>query len=41
MLYDGKLANNYGPVFGNGVHGGAYKADLGKETQMAVVKKVH
>ncbi|MBK1825534.1 PDZ domain-containing protein [Haloferula rosea] len=28
-LTDGKLAENFGPVFGNGVHNGAYKVDLG------------
>ncbi len=28
-LVDGKLAKSYGPVFGNGVHNGAYKMDLG------------
>ncbi len=29
-LFDGKLARNYGPVFGNGVEGGLYKVDLGQ-----------
>ena len=29
VLADGKLARNYGPVFGNGVVDGAYKLDLG------------
>ncbi len=29
-LTDGRLAPNYGPVFGNGVTGGAYKMDLGE-----------
>ncbi len=28
-LYDGKLASDYGPVFGNGAYAGLYKADLG------------
>jgi membrane-associated protease RseP (regulator of RpoE activity) len=28
-LLDGKLAENFGPVFGNGIHNGAYKMDLG------------
>ena len=28
-LVDGRLAKDYGPVFGNGVHNGAYKMDLG------------
>jgi membrane-associated protease RseP (regulator of RpoE activity) len=29
VLTDGKLARNYGPVFGNGVTNGLYKLDLG------------
>jgi len=29
-LFDGKLARNYGPVFGNGAEGGLYKVDLGQ-----------
>jgi hypothetical protein len=29
-LFDGTLARNYGPVFGNGVDGGLYKVDLGQ-----------
>ena len=29
-LTDGKLDQNYGPVFGNGVHNGAYRIDLGE-----------
>ncbi len=29
-LFDGKLARNYGPVFGNDVEGGLYKVDLGQ-----------
>lgn len=29
VLTDGKLAENYGPVFGNGTRNGAYKLDLG------------
>lgn len=29
-LFDGKLARNYGPVFGNGVEGGLSKVDLGQ-----------
>lgn len=28
VLTDGKVAGNYGPVFGNGERGGAYKIDL-------------
>ena len=31
VLSDGKLSNNYGPVFRNGVVGGSYKIDLGKD----------
>jgi hypothetical protein len=30
-LSDGKLSKNYGPVFRNGVVGGSYKIDLGKD----------
>src|SRR6185312_6174868 len=30
ILFDGKLAEGYGPVFANGTSGGAYKVDLGK-----------
>jgi membrane-associated protease RseP (regulator of RpoE activity) len=29
-LQDGKLAENYGPVIGNGAHAGLYRIDLGK-----------
>jgi hypothetical protein len=36
-LYDGGIAENYGPVFGNGVGGGAYKADLGALVSLAEV----
>ncbi|MBT5017907.1 MAG: PDZ domain-containing protein, partial [Planctomicrobium sp.] len=28
-LIDGKLGKGFGPVFGNGIHNGAYKIDLG------------
>ena len=28
-LTDGRLAEGFGPIFGNGVHDGAYKMDLG------------
>ena len=28
-LIDRDLASNYGPVFGNGIHSGSYKLDLG------------
>jgi hypothetical protein len=31
VLSDGKLSKNYGPVFRNGVVGGSYKIDLGKD----------
>jgi len=37
VLTDGKLARNYGPVFGNGVVGGAYKLDLGAVKSIAHV----
>lgn len=36
-LHDGKLASNYGPVFGNGTVGGIYKADLGRELRVTSV----
>ncbi|MDP4626181.1 MAG: PDZ domain-containing protein [Akkermansiaceae bacterium] len=29
ILTDGKLAENFGPVFGNTIHNGSYKMDLG------------
>ena len=34
-LFDGRLANNYGPVFSNGVAGGMYKVDLGEPVSVA------
>ena len=37
VLTDGKLARNYGPVFGNGVADGAYKLDLGVVASIAQV----
>ena len=37
VLTDGKLAKNYGPVFGNGVTEGAYKLDLGAAKSIAQV----
>ena len=37
VLTDGKLAPNYGPVFGNGVASGAYKADLGAMKRVGTV----
>ncbi len=37
-LFDGKLAEGYGSVFGNGTVGGAYKVDLGKHINVAEIK---
>ncbi len=37
MLHDGQLAENYGPVFGNGVIGGIYKVDLGETIELAEI----
>jgi len=37
ILTDGKLARNYGPVFGNGVADGAYKLDFGAVKSIAQV----
>jgi hypothetical protein len=37
MLADGQLANNYGPVFGNGIQDGAYKMDLGSVQAVAAI----
>lgn len=36
-LVDGKLAQGYGPVFGNGVVNGAYKMALGASTPVAAI----
>jgi membrane-associated protease RseP (regulator of RpoE activity) len=36
-LTDGKLAKNYGPVFANGIHSGAYKMDLGSAKSVAAI----
>jgi hypothetical protein len=36
-LHDGKLAANYGPVFGNGTVAGLYRADLGSLQRISVV----
>ncbi len=36
-LFDGKLARNYGPVFGNGVEGGLYKVDLGQRRDIETI----
>jgi hypothetical protein len=36
-LIDGKLALNYGPVFPNGVHNGAYKINLGEARPVAAI----
>ncbi len=37
VLHDGQLAQNYGPVFSNGVLGGIYKVDLGESVALAEV----
>ena len=37
VLTDGKIANNYGPVFPNGVSGGMYKLDLGESKSIAQI----
>ncbi len=37
VLHDGQLAENYGPVFGNGLSGGVYKVDLGATTELAEI----
>jgi len=39
-LGDGQLANNYGPVFGNGQFGRAYKVDLGDSYEIENVATV-
>ncbi len=36
-LVDGKLGKGYGPVFGNGETGGAYKMDLGKAMPVSAI----
>jgi hypothetical protein len=36
-LGDGKLATNYGPVFGNGIGNGKYKTDLGAPVGIAAI----
>jgi len=36
-LWDGRLAADYGPVFGNGVVGGVYKVDLGAAVTVSAV----
>jgi hypothetical protein len=36
-LFDGKLARNYGPVFGNGVEGGLSKVDLGQRRDIQTI----
>ncbi|MFO0936491.1 MAG: PDZ domain-containing protein [Gemmataceae bacterium] len=38
ILNDGKLAENYGPVFANGTTSGLYKIDLGKPVDIAEIK---
>ena len=37
VLHDGRLAENYGPVFSNNVSGGMYKMDLGKVVTISSV----
>jgi hypothetical protein len=37
-LIDGKLAENYGPVFENGIRSGIYKADLGRAIAIAEIQ---
>jgi membrane-associated protease RseP (regulator of RpoE activity) len=37
LLADGKLVNNYGPIFGNGIQNGAYKMDLGSAQPVAAI----
>ena len=36
-LTDGKLAKNFGTVFGNGIHNGAYKIDVGAVKPIAAI----
>lgn len=36
-LVDGRLSQGYGPVFGNGVHNGIYKMDLGRVQPVTAV----
>ncbi|MFO0902200.1 MAG: PDZ domain-containing protein [Pirellulales bacterium] len=36
-LFDGQLAGNYGPVFGNGIEGGLYKVDLGQHREFNAI----
>ncbi|MGA2501470.1 MAG: PDZ domain-containing protein, partial [Tepidisphaeraceae bacterium] len=36
-LVDGKLAKNYGPIYGNGVQNGLYKLDLGASKAIAQI----
>jgi len=38
VLSDGKLAQNYGPVFPNGVKGARYRIDLGQERTVAEIR---
>ncbi|PHS19041.1 MAG: signaling protein [Blastopirellula sp.] len=38
VLSDGKLAQDYGPVFGNNVSVGVYRIDLGKETSITEIR---
>ncbi len=38
ILGDGKLADNYGPVFSNQIVGGTYKMDLGKDVTISTIR---
>jgi len=40
VLVDGKLAKNFGPVFGNEINGGCYKVDLGKAVDVKQIVTV-
>ncbi|MCO8123099.1 alpha-L-fucosidase [Stieleria sp. TO1_6] len=36
-LVDGKLSESFGPIFGNAIHNGAYKMDLGSVQSIAAI----
>ena len=36
-LTDGKLSDVFGPIFGNGIHNGAYKMDLGTVKEVSAI----
>ncbi len=36
-LTDGRIAGNFGPIFGNGVHNGTYKMDLGAVRSVSAI----